>query len=992
MSTSTSPSQPSLFAKIEQEILEFWKKEHVFERSIEERPDTKGYVFYDGPPFATGLPHYGHLLQSAIKDAVPRYWTMNGYRVPRRWGWDCHGLPIENLIEKELKLGSKRDIERFGIEPFTAACRASVFTYENEWEKYVERLGRWVDFKRSYKTMDNDYIESVWWVFFELYKKDYVYKNVRVSLYCPRCATPLSNFEVAMGNSYIDHEDPAIYVKFPVVGEEKTFFVAWTTTPWSIPGITGLAVHQDLMYVAAKIASTGETLIFAEARQSDVLRLHVLPTTKGELEGVSKEEGGSFQIISRWLGKDLVGKYVETPYHFLPVEGDAYRVVLGDHVTAETGTGVVTTAPAFGEDDLVTARKQNLPLLFTLDEEGRMVKECGAFAGLKAKEADVSIMQDLRDRGLLYREERITHSVPICYRCSTLLLYKAQPAWFIDITKLKPSLLKTAKKISWHPDHFKEGRFGKGLASAPDWNISRSRYWGSPIPVWECADCGKRTVVGSVAELTKLAKEGHVTKGMDLHRPGIDAIKIPCACGQEQSRIPEVFDCWLESGSMPFASLHYPFENKKWFEDNFPADFIGEAQDQTRGWFYTLHVLSTALFEKPAFKHAIVTGLILAEDGRKMSKSLKNYPDPWKVFDAYGADALRYYLFSSPVLEADSLNFSERDLQSIVRGFLNLVWNVKVFYETYAPHRLALTKPRSVHVLDRWLFSRLTELTQEMTKQMNAYELMRATRPLRDFVDDLSTWWLRRSRERIKAENEFEKVDALRTLREVLEELAKLMAPFTPFLAEKIYQDIGGQKMSVHLERWPKTEARFIDPRLTSDMAWVRAVASRTHELRTEAKLAVRQVLASLTISLRESAEVSRLMQQKDLLALLREEVNVEEIRVVVGTFEGEVSWQAALDTVITPALRQKGTRREFTRHVMHARKEAGLRPIDRVELQVVLALGEMRMSLETDLASLAHDVRAVKVVFVDVLPMATLVTQAVEIAGEPMQLALIKV
>lgn len=981
MSSPSSPSQPSLFAKLEQEILEFWKKERVFERSIEERSEDKGYVFYDGPPFATGLPHYGHLLQSSIKDAVPRYWTMNGYRVPRRWGWDCHGLPIENLIEKELKLGSKRDIESYGIGKFAAACRQSVFTYEDEWEKYIERFGRWVDFKRSYKTMDNDYIESVWWAFSELYKKEYIYKNVRVSLYCPRCATPLSNFEIAMGNSYVEHEDPAIYLKFPVVGEKDTFMVAWTTTPWSVPGITGLAIHPELMYVAAKIDSTGETLVFAEARQSDVLK---------QFYPLNEESG--FEITNRWKGNELVGKHVEVPYHFLPVEGDAYRVVPGDHVTADAGTGIVTTAPAFGEEDLVTARKNNLPLLFTLDEEGRLVPECEPFAGLKAKEADASIIENLESRGLLYRAERITHSVPVCYRCNTLLLYKAQPAWFIDITKLKPKLLKTAKKIDWHPEHFKEGRFGKGLESAPDWNISRSRYWGSPLPVWECKECDERTIISSVAELAKLAKDGEKIKEMDLHRPFIDEIKIPCACGAEQSRIPEVFDCWFESGSMSFASVHYPFEQKKWFEQNFPADFIGEAQDQTRGWFYTLHVLATAIFDKPAFKNATVTGLILAEDGRKMSKSLKNYPDPTKVFDQYGADALRYYLLSSPVMEADSLNFSERDLQSIVRGFLNLLWNVKVFYETYAPSRIALTKPRSAHVLDRWLFSRLASLTQEVSQHMNGYELMRATRPLRLFVDDLSTWWLRRSRERLKSENEFEKTDALRTLREVLEELAKLMAPFTPFIAEKIYQDIGGKKMSVHLERWPKVEANIIDERLTTDMAWLRAVASRTHELRAEVKIPVRQTLASLTVTLASAEEAARLTRQSDFLALLREEVNVEDVRITAGSLAEGDPWRAELDTVITPELRQKGERREFIRHVMSARKEADLKPVDRVHVFVALPEGDLKQSLSQNAAQLAKEARAETITVVTELPSETLLSKELEIGEASVRIALVRV
>lgn len=958
-------------------MLAFWEKERVFERSLEERPESKGYVFYDGPPFATGLPHYGHLMLSAVKDAVGRYWTMKGYKVPRRWGWDCHGLPIENLIEKELKLKSKRDIEAIGVGTFTAACRQSVFTYEKEWEKYVERIGRWVDFKHSFKTMDNSYIESVWWVFSELYKKEYVYKGVRVSLYCPRCATPLSNFEVSMGNSYVEHEDPAVFIKFPTIEDPKTFFLAWTTTPWSLPGNTGLTVHPELVYVAAKIASTGETLIFAEARQAEVLKQFADPS--------------AFTLVGRWKGSELVGRRYQPLYTNIPVEGDAFRVVAGAHVSADDGTGIVHTAPAFGEEDLQMSREHGLPILDTIDEEGKMREIVGFVAGMDRHSANQPIMEDLTARGLVYRADTITHSVPVCYRCNTLLLYKAQPAWFIDVTKLKPNLLKTAKKINWHPEHIKEGRFGKGLATAPDWNISRSRYWGSPMPVWECKECDTRTIVGSIAELTKLAKDPEKIAGMDLHRPFIDEVKLVCACGGEQMRIPEVFDCWVESGSMPVASLHYPFENKKSFEERFPADFIVEGQDQTRAWFYTLHVIATALFDKPAFKNVIVTGMVLAEDGRKMSKSLKNYPDPFKVFETYGADALRYYLLSSPIVEADSLNFAERDVQSTVRGFLNLVWNVKVFYETYAPSRLARSKPRSAHVLDRWIFSRLAELTQEVTKQMDDYQMMRATRPLRAFVDDLSTWWLRRSRERIKSDNEFERMDALKTLGEVLEELSKLMAPFTPFLADKVYQDVGGKKTSVHLESWAKAEENLINERLSADMTWLRAVASRAHELRAEAKLAVRQTLASLVVTVKEEEEAQRLTRQGDLLGLLRDEVNVEEVRVVGGALEDGQMYRADLDTVITPALRQKGYRREFLRHVMNARKEADLKPVDRVSLQVVLPAGELRSVLETDTILLAHDARAVEVVFVEVLPETSLTTQQVTIDEQAFSLALIR-
>ncbi|MDP3793222.1 MAG: isoleucine--tRNA ligase, partial [Candidatus Uhrbacteria bacterium] len=829
------------------------KKHHIFERSIEERPENKGFVFYDGPPFATGLPHYGHLLQSTIKDVVPRYWTMKGFRVPRRWGWDCHGLPIENLVEQNLKFVSKKEIEAYGIEKFNETCRLSVFGYEKDWAKYIERLGRWVDFENSYKTMDNNYIESVWWVFSELHKKGYIYKNVRVSLFCPRCSTPLSNFEVAMGDSYVEYEDPAIFIKFPVEGEKKTFFLAWTTTPWSVPAITGLAVHPDLMYIAVKLDHTEEILIFAETRQTDILK-QCYPL---------KSDGIKFEILHRWKGTELVGKHFEAPYHFLPIDGDPYRVVMGKHVTSDVGTGIVTTAPAFGEEDLQTARENHLPILFTVDDEGRLMKECGPFGGVKAKDADRLIVDDLAAKGWIYREDKIRHSVPICWRCNTLLLYKAQPAWFIDVTKLKSKLLKTAKKINWHPEHFKDGRFGKGLAVAPDWNISRARYWGSPMPVWECDSCEERTIVGSIGELQQLAKPETWPKDIDLHRPAIDHVVIVCACGGEQRRIPEVFDCWMESGSMPVASWHYPFENKKWFDENFPADFVAEAQDQTRGWVYTLHVLATALFDKPAFKNVIVSGLALAEDGKKMSKKLKNYPDPWQVFTTYGADALRYYFVSSPVVEADALNFSERDLQNVMRGFINLLWNVKTFYTTYGGSEARQTMPRSVHILDRWILARFMQTLRQVTEEMDRYELARASRPLREFVDDLSTWWLRRSRDRMKSENAFERGDALKTLREILEEFSKVSAPFIPFIAEKIYLDGGGQKASVHLEKWPKFESRVLDERLLEDMRWVREVVSKTHEARVNAKIPVRQALRALTIALKDDALMHRLHTQE---------------------------------------------------------------------------------------------------------------------------------
>ncbi len=940
-----------LFPSIEEGVSAHWEAEKIFERSVNERPADKGFTFYDGPPFATGLPHYGHLLQSVIKDAVPRYWTMQGYRVPRKWGWDCHGLPIENIIEKELKLGSKREIEAHGIDKFNAACRTAIFAYEKEWGRYINRLGRWVEFDDSYKTMDNSYIESVWWVFSELYKKEHIYKGLRVSLYCPRCSTPISNFEVAMGNSYIDREDPAIYVKFAITGDlatidgKKAYFLAWTTTPWTLPANTGLSVHPTLNYVAVSRPGTEEVLILAEARVKDVF------------------PGEEVTVHARWTGAELESKTYESLYSYLPVEGTGFRVVAGEHVTATDGTGIVHTAPAFGEEDLQIGVAKQLPILQTLTDEGVFVSACGPLGGLTTKEANPFVIDDLTRRGLLFKEEKITHSVAICWRCDTHLLYKAQPAWFVNVTKLKPAMLKTADKINWHPDHFKEGRFGRGLHTAPDWNISRSRYWGSPIPVWECDTCQTRTVVGSIEELKKLAQPATWPAEFDAHRPFIDNIVLSCPCGGEQKRIPEVFDCWFESGSMPVASVHYPFENKKWFEQHFPADFIGEAHDQTRGWFYTLHVLSTALFDKPAFKDVIVTGLILAEDGKKMSKKLKNYPDPWMVLTNYGADALRYYLLSSPVVEADSLNFSERDLQSVVRGFLNLLWNVKTFYETYAKNdRIEVTMPRSAHVLDRWLFSRFNQLLGDVTKAMDGYQLAVAARPLKAFVDDLSTWWLRRSRERFKSEHEYERMDALRTLKEVLEEFSKVIAPFMPFIAERIYLDIGGQKSSVHLETWPKVQDRYINEKLMQDMDWVRQMVSKGQEARNVSKIPVRQALASVTLSVRSAEELARLVHQADLLGLVRDELNVEAVQLTQAPAEATED-TAVLDTVITPELRKKGLRRELVRQLMAYRKELRLSPSDTVRFGYETQNEELKQLIQESAAELAKDVRASELV-----------------------------
>ncbi len=967
-----------MFPKMEEEILAYWKENGIFERSLKERSTRKTFVLYDGPPFATGLPHAGSMLQSVLKDAVPRYWTMKGYHVPRRWGWDCHGLPVENLIEKELGLKSRRDIEAYGIDRFNEACRASVLRYEKEWEQYVDRIGRWVDFKHSYMTMHANYMESVWWVFSELFKQELIYRGTRVSLFCPRCSTALSNFEIAMENAYVDREDPAVYVKFPLVGEEKTFFLAWTTTPWTLPANTGLAVHPELWYLKVRIQETGDTLIFAESRAEDVLK------EWGGLEaGVAK-----ILVMERLQGADLVGKTYEPLYSFASVGEGGFRVVGGSHVTADDGTGIVHTAPAYGEEDLQMAREHGLPILEMVDEAGKMLPITGVFAGLPIKEADGVILNDLRERGFVYRAETITHSVPVCCRCSTLLMYKAQPAWFVNVARIKDKMLKAGQKIAWHPEHFKEGRFGKGLETAPDWNISRSRFWGAPIPVWSCSSCEKTQVIGSIKELKKLVKAETYTDGQDLHRPMIDRVELTCSCGGTMKRTTDVFDCWFESGSMPVAQLHYPFENKRLFEGYAPADFVAEGQDQTRGWFYALHVLSTALFHRPAFKNVVVTGIVLAKDGKKMSKRLKNYTDPMELFSTYGADALRYYFLTSPIVEGENLAFADADLQTITRTFLNLYWNIVVFYKTYAGEGVKLEKPRSGHVMDRWILSRLAHLTKEITTAMDAYELVKATRPLRAFVDDLSTWWLRRSRDRLKSENVYERLDALKTLREVLEIFTKLCAPFIPFLAEKVYQEMSCAKASVHLDAWPKAETRLQDTGLEQDMRWIRDVASAAHELRVKQALPIRQTLASLTISFVHPEELERSQKKTMLLEVLRDELNVEKV-LLQGKSGLLNAWEVELDTELTPELRKKGYRREFSRQVMSLRKQAGLEPKDRVHVLYTLPEGEVREAMQEGGETFVKELRAESLGLIEDNMDAQEMTSDIEIGGEKGKLRL---
>ncbi|MBU1922484.1 isoleucine--tRNA ligase [Patescibacteria group bacterium] len=916
-------AKKSQFAEMEERVLDFWDKGKFFERSVEERAEGELFSFYDGPPFATGLPHYGHILASAIKDVVPRYKTMRGYRVERVWGWDCHGLPIENLVEKELGLGEKKDIEKFGIGKFNQVCRDSVFKYEKEWKKTIRRIGRWIDMEGSYKTMDNSYIESVWWVFSSLFDKGLIYKDSRVSLFCPRCSTPLSNFEIATtSDSYRDVKDPAITVKFKLKNQHDTYLLVWTTTPWTLPANVALAVNPDINYLKVKLKSNGETYIFAETKKNEILKDIVYPID----DDCDLELKVEFLGLVR--GKRMVGWEYEPLYNFITPDKPAWRVIDPDFVTGEEGTGIVHIAPAFGEDDMRVARENDLPTLMTVNLEGHFLPEIKPWQGEYVKDADESIMADLEARGALFKRETFMHSYPHCWRCRTRLIYMAQPAWYLDVTKIKKKMINNNKTIHWHPEHLRTGRFGKGIETAPDWNFSRTRYWGAPIPVWECADCGAREIIGSIADLKK--KADYLPDKIDLHRPDIDEIKIKCACGRIMERIPEVFDCWFESGSMPYGQSHYPFENKDSFDKSFPADFIAEGQDQTRGWFYTLHVLATALFNKPAYKNVVVNGIVLAEDGRKMSKSLKNFPDPNFIFDKHGVDALRYYLLTSPVVEAENLNFKESDVQEVEKKLLMVLWNVYKFFELFTKDAASLPSAKPKHVLDRWIFSRFEQLLHEVSGAMEKYELVRAARPFVDFVTDLSTWYIRRSRARFKAQGK-EKDEAVATLAWVLENLARVMAPFTPFIAEELWGKVTRRADdSVHLQSWPEGKKELYDKKLLENMVVAREIASRGLEARAKAGIAVRQVLAGVKIEFGDKKTVELFSKELGFKDLIKDELNIESVDIALGK-ENEMT--LCLDTKITPELRKKGLAREIVRRVNALRKKSGLTITDRIKI-----------------------------------------------------------
>ncbi|MCK4554109.1 isoleucine--tRNA ligase, partial [Candidatus Parcubacteria bacterium] len=667
------------FPKMEEEVLNFWDKAKIFKKSVNKEAPQGDYVFYDGPPFGTGEPHYGHLLSSISKDVVPRYWTMRGYRVERRWGWDCHGLPIENIIEKDKKISGKKEIEKMGVDRFNEACRARVLEYADIWDKMIHRIGRWVEFKNSYKTMDLDYMESVWWGFSRLWKKDLIYQGRKVLLYCPRCETPISNFEVAMDNSYQEIIEPSVYVKFRIANprqlnanlrqNDEVYILAWTTTPWTLPGNVALAVGTDIDYVMVK--HNDEFYVLA----------------KGRLEEVFKDK--EHELINTFKGKELIGLEYEPLFDVPALRASGkkvYYIAPADFVTTEDGTGVVHIAVVYGEDDYNLGLKLGLPVIPALDEKGYFNETVPQFKGVYFKDADKKIIKDLEKRGLLFAKVDYKHPYPFCHRCETQLFYNAIPAWFLNISKIRKRMLELNKNINWFPKHLKQGRFAQGIEQAPDWNISRNRYFATPMPIWECDKCKEREVIGSIKELEDKSGQKNIK---DIHNHFIDDLKWKCSkCNGTMKRISEVFDCWVESGSMFFAQMHYPFENKEKFEKNFPAQFISEYISQTRAWFYVMHVLSTALFNSNSFENVVTTGVIFAEDGSKMSKSKKNFPDPWKVINEFGVDALRFYLMRSTLMQAENLFFNERELRDVFRKNIMLVWNVYKFYTMYADKKV----------------------------------------------------------------------------------------------------------------------------------------------------------------------------------------------------------------------------------------------------------------------------------------------------------------
>jgi isoleucyl-tRNA synthetase len=857
------PVDPKVnFPAMEEAVLAFWEKERVFHRSVEQRSGAEEFVFYDGPPFATGLPHFGHFVPGTIKDIIPRFKTMRGKRVERRFGWDCHGLPVENIVEKELGLKNKPEIEEYGVAEFNEVCRSTVQRYTREWRTIMTRAGRWVDFDNDYKTMDPDYMESIWWVMKELWTKGLLYEGYYILPYCPHCGTVLSNHELALGG-YKDVHDPAVTVKFALKDEPGTSFLAWTTTPWTLPSNLALSLGPDIDYV--KIKDGGEFFILAKSRleayYKDVAAVETVWTKKGsELGGIS------YQPLF--------------PYFAQEEKNGAFRTFVGKHVTDGDGTGIVHTAPGFGEDDYNILKGSGITTVVPIDAQCQFTAEVPDYEGRFVKDCDKDILDRLKTEGKLVKRDQILHAYPHCWRCSSPLIYRAISSWYVRVETIKPKMLAANAQINWVPEHIKTGRFGKWLENARDWAISRNRFWGNPLPIWRCDDpkCEEEVCVGSRAELKQLSG----AEPSDLHKHFVDGITWRCTCGKgTMKRIPEVLDCWFESGAMPYGQVHYPFENKAKFESHFPADFINEGLDQTRGWFYTLTILAAGLFDRPAFQNCVVSGLVLATDGKKMSKSLRNYTDPYEVMKAYGADALRLFLMSSPVTKADDLRYSDEGVQAVLRDVLLPLWNAYSFFVTYA--NLDGAQPdgsvkKPAHPLDGWILSELEAVTEAVTAEFEAYEVTRGVDKLVGFLDLLNNWYIRRSRRRFwKSEGGADKAEAYDTLYQVLRRFVTLAAPVVPFIADEIWSNLrsDADALSVHLADWPVADKARRRTDLEDKMAGARKAVVLGRALRNSHNLKNRQPLRAVYLVTRDAAEKAVLREMEDLI---REELNVKEV------------------------------------------------------------------------------------------------------------------
>jgi len=857
------PASPEAnFAALDEAVLAYWEENKTFEKSVNQRTG-EDYVFYDGPPFATGLPHYGHIMTSIIKDVVPRFFTMKGKRVERRFGWDCHGVPVEFELEKELGLNGRADIEEMGVGNFNEACRGIVLRYTKEWREVITRIGRWVDFDNDYKTMNPDYMETVWWVFKTLYDKGLIYQDYKVVHYSWRLATPYSNFEATLDDAYRERQDPSVVVKFKL-RDEDSHILAWTTTPWTLPSNMALAVSPEITYVNIKTEDNSRYIL-----------------AKSLLDQHFKED--SYETLSEFTGDHLAGKPYEPllPYFSQKRDEGAFRILSGDFVSDSDGTGIVHIAPAYGEDDFFIAKQHGVPMVNPVNDTGDFDPEVTDFVGLNVFEANRPIIQKLKAEGKLFAQKTILHSYPHDWRTDTPLIYRAIPSWYVNVAKFKENMLAANQQINWTPTHVKNGAFGNWLEGARDWAISRNRYWGAPIPVWRCPDCTSETVIGSLAQLKELSGETTVT---DLHSHKIDHITIPCECGGTKTRVKEVLDCWFESGSMPYGQIHYPFENEAWFKANFPADFIVEYIGQTRGWFYTLVVLSTALFDCPPFKNAIAHGILLGDDGRKMSKRLRNYPDVDETISKYGVDALRLYLMNHPVIDGNDSSIEEAGISEMLRRFVIPVWNAFSFLTRYAdidqwrPDHGFKGQRNTIQPeltdLDRWIVSRTYALTYELNDSFSNYNLRGSVAILLDFIDNLNNWYIRRSRDRFwKAEKDGDKLAAYQTLHDVLILLCKVAAPLAPFFTELIYKNLTSAE-SVHLADWPEPDKSQIDETLNAKMAEVRQIASLGLSVRSREQIKVRQPLSKVTV------RTNQTLNENDL-ALITDELNVKTVELV---------------------------------------------------------------------------------------------------------------